>query len=217
MLLYATEFPTRSDASIEKFLAVCHKWLTGSPHYPFKSLSPFDAGDGEVGDFSREGHELRVAVLEEEGGRRAGVRHSWIEAARRAWTTEVVASEDAEGLWVAVNVTCDVLEPGATPPAPKKPYIIKQLFAELGGGSDGGIAVRDTAHHLRETEVDHAVTLLTGQAANRLPVVYVSCDFTGYPEVDVDHLARLLGGMAHVVVEPSRSFSVHLGRRVGGD
>jgi hypothetical protein len=216
MLLYATEFPARSDATIEEFLSVCHKWLTGSQHYPFKSLLAVTAPDGDVQDLSREGHELRVAVIEEEADRRAGVRHSWTEAARRVWTTEVVAAEDAEGLWISVTVSCDVLEPGASPPVPKKPYLIKQLFAELGGGTDGGFTIRDAPHHLVETDIDRAVAFLTGESPNRLPIVYVSRDFTGYPEIDVDHLARLLGGIAHVVVEPSRSFSVFLGRRVGG-
>lgn len=216
MLVYATEFPARPEATVEQFLSLCHKWLSGSPHYPFKDLPPFNASDGDVQDLSRDGHELRVAVIEEEAERRAGIRHSWTEDRRRTWTTEVLAAEDAEGLWIAVNVHCDVLEAGATPPAPKKPYIIKQLFAELGGGNDGGLAVKDTPHHFDETDVERAVAFHLGRSINKLPIVYVSRDFTGYPQVDVDYLARSLGGLAHVVVEPSRSFSVFLGRRVGG-
>ena len=216
MLLYATEFPARSGATLANFLTVCRTWLVGSPHYPFKTLPEFAPTDGEILDLSRDGHDLRVGLIEEEAQNRAGLRHVWTESARRTWTTEVIASEDADGLWVSVNVGCDVLEPGATPPIPKKPYIIKRLFEQLGGGNDGGPSVRDSPTHLQETDIDRAVALLTGTLSNTLPVVYVSSDFTGHPEVDVDHLARLLGGLAHVLVEPSRRFSIQVGRRVGG-
>src|SRR5215208_5542753 len=115
MLLYATEFPARSGATVNEFLSVCHTWLTGSPHYPFKDLPTFLAPDDDVVDLSRDDHELYIAAIREEAQHRAGVRHVWIEAARRTWSTEVVASEDAEGLWVSINVGCDVLEPGAAP------------------------------------------------------------------------------------------------------
>jgi hypothetical protein len=134
MLVYTTEFPTRPGTTIEDFFSVCQNWLAGSPHYPFKALSQIVVPSDELSDYSRDGHQLHVAVINEEARRRAGLRHSWTEAARQIWASEIIASEDADGLWISVSLTCEMLIPGAKPPVPRKPYVIKQLFSELGGG-----------------------------------------------------------------------------------
>jgi hypothetical protein len=52
--------------------------------------------------------------------------------------------------------------------------------------------------------------LIAGESGCRLPIVYVSAGFHGTYKVDVERLASDLEGMAHVVVEPNRAFSVRL-------
>jgi hypothetical protein len=112
-------------------------------------------------------------------------------------------------------VFCEVLNLGETPPIPKKPYLIKQLLKDVGGGDDSGLQVRDTPISLRDEQLDLAVDIVTGRLENVLPVAYVSLDFGNYPTLDVDELARRLGGLAHVAVEPHRHFSVQVARRAG--
>ncbi len=52
--------------------------------------------------------------------------------------------------------------------------------------------------------------LLNADADNYLPIVYVSCCFDGKLAIEPAPLARALGGMAHVLVEPNRPFSRRL-------
>lgn len=76
MILYATEFPTKSGTSIQRFLTICAQWLSGSQWYPFKDLGDIEFPEDEIVDLSRAGHDLHVAGLVEAAGRRAGVRHA---------------------------------------------------------------------------------------------------------------------------------------------
>lgn len=59
-----------------------------------------------------------------------------------------------------------------------------------------------------------ATRLLNADADAYLPVIYVSRDFDDSLIVNPEPLARNLGGMAHVIVEPNREFSKRLQRDV---
>jgi len=216
MIVYATEFPARRGKNLQDVLATAREWLAGSPNQPVRNLPLFTVPSDEVIDLSKDGHQLYVGAVSEQARHLAGVRDAWIELGRQRWVTEIVASQDAEALWVSIRLFCDMLLPGAKPPVPKKPHIVKQLFSAVGGGDDGGIVVEDKPHFLKGSDLDFAVAIISGTLKNHLPIAYVSCDFTGRPSVDVDHAAKRLSGLAHVVVEPNRYFSTQLGRRVRG-
>jgi hypothetical protein len=62
-----------------------------------------------------------------------------------------------------------------------------------------------------------AARLIAGRAGSRLPIVYVSAGFQSSHILDGDRLANELAGMAHVVVEPNRPFSLRLKLEVGSE
>lgn len=83
-------------------------------------------------------------------------------------------------------------------------------MTRLGGGEDGEIKVQAIPLRLTNSDIPLAARCMSGQAGCRLPLVYVSARFQGGYLVNVDSLAEALAGMAHVVVEPNRPFSVRL-------
>jgi hypothetical protein len=72
------------------------------------------------------------------------------------------------------------------------------------------LRVGSVPFRLKDTDIDLAARLIAGRSGCRLPIVYVSAGFQGNYIVDSDRLASDLGGMAHVVVEPNRPFSLRL-------
>jgi len=66
-------------------------------------------------------------------------------------------------------------------------------------------------------DVELAANLIRGTAGCRLPIVYVSAGFLGRYLVDGVKLASDLSGMAHVVVEPNRPFSLRLRLEVASE
>jgi hypothetical protein len=95
------------------------------------------------------------------------------------------------------------------PPA-KKPILVRVLLDQLGGSGDGILSVSSTPFRFENVDVDIAAQLILGRAGCRLPVVYVSAGFGGMYHIDSARLARDLCGIAHVVVEPNRAFSLRL-------
>ncbi|UCZ56249.1 hypothetical protein LGV61_11030 [Desulfurispirillum indicum] len=66
-------------------------------------------------------------------------------------------------------------------------------------------------------DIEFAENLLRAKSDATMPIVYVSAGNDNRLFVDVARVAKSLAGMAHVVVEPSRSFSFKLMRKVSGE
>lgn len=215
MLVWATEFPVANGNHCGDVLGVAKGCLASSPHSSWRVDSFGDDPINETIRIDRDGQVVTLGCADFESSHWAGLRHQWVENGEREWTTEIVGYESEHGVLVSVRLDCNLLLPGLTLPVPKKPYFVKRLLEDLGGGSDAGLTVGDTPHRLAETDVENAASLVRGTSGTRLPVVYVSAGRFRQPFVDVDDLSRWLGGMAHVVVEPSRYFSFALARNAG--
>ena len=189
--------------------------LASSPHTPWQINSFGDEPSDDTERLELEGQVVRIWCATSNNERIAGLQHVWIEDAEREWATEVVGYEAGGSTIVSVRLDCNLLRPGLQLPAPKKPYVVRRLLEDLGGGNDGGLMVQDSPHHLTEIDVDDAARLVLGRTGVRLPIVYVSVGRSRHPFVNVQTLAPWLGGMAHVVVEPSRYFSFALARTHG--
>lgn len=214
MLVWASEFPVGEEQQIDDLIVLAVKWLTGSPHHPWKT----DDIDWAVEDGTSiqrlDGQLVQVARAKSEAEDWGGLRHVWIEDEEREWATSIVGRDSPDGMHISVRLECENLVPGLDLPDPNKPYVVKQIFEQLGGGRDGGLRVSDEPIFLEEDEVDRAANYMLGETTNSLPVVYVSAGWDGSPSIDPEELARWLSGLAHVMVEPSRSFSIALASKV---
>ncbi len=214
MLVWATEIPIQSGRTVSDLLSLSKRWIYGSPHNSWKASDFSDEPDGEFVDYTQEKESIRVIKFSENDTKWAGLRHIWSEGAERQWAAEIVGRERSSELLVSVQLHCDLYHPNHVKPKPRKPYIIRQLLEQLGGGLDGGLIVSDQPIVLAEAEVDRAVALITGESDNHLPVVYASATWEHQPAIDAYRLAQWTSGLAHVVVEPSRFFSFALARNV---
>lgn len=137
MLVFASEFPASAAKTLSDLFRVCHTWLTGSPHYGLQGMPEFTPPPDDIVESSSGQHRVWIGMIEEKQRTLGGVRHLWIEEDTREWITEVVGVESSDGLWISVNIFCHLLVAGSRRPNANKPYVIKQLFNSLGGGTDG--------------------------------------------------------------------------------
>lgn len=114
------------------------------------------------------------------------------------------------GSWIGIQVFRQSSSPTVKLPRAKTPIVIRKLLDEFGEFTDGVLPVSDKPHELKHVDVDTAAQLILGKGRCHLPVVYVSAGFHGDHGVNFRDLARDLAGMAHVVVEPNREFSLRL-------
>ena len=209
MLSFATEIPVAKDNTSEEFLQAVKDWVLGSPH---TSLTENDVSRiGSLGQWSASKGNETVSTLRTTRDQTdsAAVRYKRIDAGLE-WTTTVTFSRTERDAWVAIRVFCESTHPATRLPPAKKPVLVRTLLQALGGGQDGELQTGTSAHVLANTEIDKAARIITGDAQCRLPIVYVSATFHGGHVLDTNRLASDLAGMAHVVVEPNRPFSLRL-------
>ena len=215
MLTWATEFPIEKGGA-DDVLRIAKHALETSPFTPWRVGDlPYATQDElivtELGE-----HRVTLGTARaDDGGIIAGSQHHWIEREEREWTTEVLACQNGSTTLAAVRVECNLLRPGPDVPVAKKPYVVKRLIQELGGAVDAGFKVTDYPHRLAESDVARAANVVLGSISARLPFVYVSVGKNRRPHIDTDELSSWLGGMAHVIVEPSRYFAFALARNTG--
>ncbi len=213
MLSFACEFPVQ-DSDTSAFIDAVRRWLEGSPHTALKredldKILPQGHSSCAAGN-----ERLEALIASDDGNSTAGFRHTAINGAIE-WRTTVVFSRSADDCWIGVRTARESAKAISSLPRGKKPLLVRTLLAELGGGLDAELYCQDEPHYLKANDLGMAARLLNGDSDNYLPVIYVSCGFTGNPLVRAEPLAKVLGGMAHVLVEPDRAFSRALQPDVG--
>lgn len=209
MLSFATEFPVETTRTSGDFLVAVREWLLGSPHTAFEEsdLSEIDAKD----EFSAKKLNELIEALKYEatGSDMAAIRYTKLDRGLE-WVSTIVFSRGQPASWIGIRTTCESQHPSARLPVARKPVFVQTFLTRLGGGADGEIKVQAIPLRLANSDIPLATRCMSGRAGCRLPLVYVSARFQGGHIVNVDSLAEALAGMAHVLVEPNRAFSVRL-------
>jgi len=228
---FATEFPIEKFNNSAAFVAEVVAWLRGTTYSTVLNSTNDGAVQNENAHLKAEsGEELRLRELKgREGLQAIGFRHDLPDDRGRLWRTECVlkhADELHEQNIIRFRTQCLAITPGAHLDIPRKPYLIKSLLNSGMGGLDDAFLVTDKPHYLDESEdgIEAARKAVVGQATRRLPVIYISSSDSGgwaFSRTEIEKLAYDVGGVAHVVVEPSRKFSIQLrdasaGRNVYG-
>lgn len=214
MIVWSTQIPVVPSKTLDDLATLCTKWITGSPHANWTpELVPVASADAIV-TADHAGQRISVARAGAGDNQYFGFRHHWRDENQREWTTDVIGWHCGSRFLVGVHLSCQTAGVGVRVSDAKKPYIVRQILEELGGDLDGAFQVSSKPRILGEAEIDVARKILTGEARHYLPVVYVSSTWRNVPALDAAGLAHWTSGMAHVVVEPSRSFSFVLAKRV---
>lgn len=231
MLPFSTEFPLKPASSRAAFVAEVIAWLQGTSYSTVLALGAEAELDGENAHLrSPTGEELRLRELRDgDDWSAVGFRHDFPDEEGRLWRTEGVlkrsAGVGAQEL-VRLRTQCFARTPGAHLESPRKPYLVKSLLKNGWGGNDNLLSISDQPFWLKENKksLETAKAITLGEATRWLPILYISASDNNrwiLNRREIEKLAYDLGGVAHVVVEPNRAFSLRLrnesdGRNVYG-
>ncbi len=206
---FATEFPVSSKCRSSDFLASIREWILGSPHTQFHEGELKGLGDQDRWSTHNSIERLEVLRFSLNYDESVAIRYTKSQRGL-AWITTAVFSRDQDSSWVGIRTYCESQRPTTRLPVTKKPVLVRVLLNNLGGDYDGSLLVGKSPLFLDNIDIDIAARCISGSTGSRLPIVYVSSSFQGGHLVNVEPLAKNLAGMAHVVVEPNRPFSLRL-------
>lgn len=225
MTHFVTEFPVDSGFDRARFVAEVQAWLKGNPNSSIGSDEAIFELDSDSGQFIGNNDEsLSFRHLATGDMDAVGFRHDIHDDQGRTWRTEAVLLKNPDNIPSVVlrlRTQCRARWLGANLLDPKKPFLINALLNYNWGGLDGEFTVSGEPIWLSDDNsgLEVAVSILTGRGIKYLPAIYLSTKNDNYTVVDKEQIERLayrLGGMAHVLVEPSRSFSFKLKAATGG-
>ncbi|MEM7051999.1 MAG: hypothetical protein AAF604_20190 [Acidobacteriota bacterium] len=209
MIVFSSEFPITTHRRPKEFLQSIQKWILGSPHTSLNKSIFKEINSSKSWSLTENNETIEYIRAESSTRQITSIRYTKISDEVK-WTTTASLSIEHDS-WIGVRTFCESTNPGRNLPPVKKPIIIKNLLADFGGGKDGILPVQTTPHRLNNVDIDIAILLIAGGSKCYLPIVYLSAPFRSSDEhINPNTLSQDLSGMAHVVVEPNREFSIRL-------
>ncbi len=212
MIMYSSEFPLLPEKSINDVLACAWDWIIKSPHTEIAKDKKIPSIEHGIHSFNVNNESVMIGIGSTKNLGIGGIKYSRVEDTGLIWTTTIVSRVANGENFVSIQVLCESLKPTVILPSPSKPRIFRKLILDLGGGMDGQIPVTDRPYWLDDGEENIAAALINGVAKNKLPIIYVSCARDNYHALNPKSLASTTSGLAHVIVEPTRRFSLALRR-----
>lgn len=214
MSIFATEIPISSRIDRGRFAAQAIAWVKGMPTSSlFERDSGLEKFDGEAKVSAPNGESLILRECSLENGFCIGARHEIPDDEGRLWRSEVILTSMAGQSALRARTQCILAKANARVQVPRKPYFLKMVIDDGWAEADGGLLVNAKPKALLFNELDLAGRFILGDFDSFLPVIYVSRSGVGekgISESKIESISFRLGGIAHVVVEPSREFSKQL-------
>lgn len=208
-ILFSTQFPIEPRASLDDLLETGKKWVYDSPNNPFEKEEIEFLG--LHGDISKKGlYSLELGRVENDDSSLLGLKYVTPDRKDTIWTTYVIGVNERNKNWVSITVDYNSSKAGSRIPNVKKPYLIKLLLEDIGGGMDGDFFIGDKPFFPKEGDELFVADMLLGGVDSVMPIVYMSRDNNNLLSMNPEVLARRLSGISNVLVEPSREFSFNL-------
>jgi len=206
--IYSAVFPVNSKKTLNDLAGVVADWIAGSPH---RYIRRNELSGIAVDGFAFEKGHVKINTawydLQNDAGGQGIMGIRMVEQKQgAARTSDIVGNIANDRFNVVFTHDYAATTPSGTYGKILKPRIINDVIRALGGGYDGlDLGVKTTPHWITDDDLPFVADILRNKSENKLPVVYVSRYRQDITVVNPNDLAFLLGGIAHVIVEPSPS------------
>lgn len=214
MARFATEFPVSLEMNQDKFCTFIKEWLIKSKNSKFtKDLFQnnlfFEINKTNKWELGHE--ELSYTSVKKENF--SGITIQYIKHETNiTFITELTFTEAQNQKWISCQITNSAKKANISLPDIKKPHIINQIISNSLGGKLG-MDIKEEPYYFKNEDIDLAAELINGDLDCRLPIIYISVYKNKkylLSKNSIAELAKELSGIAHVVVEPNRDFSLEL-------
>jgi hypothetical protein len=214
-----TRFPTAPETTSEQVFTIMAEWVAKNRNFRNALRDP-EVLENLVKEPDYAVQEDRNNFIEKVTAEDSGLiysslnlNHSGVDS-NELWRTRMSfkASFGANQGEIAISTEHGSLVWNHRNIRPNKPGFVNMLLKGLPRAYDGWMPIWIEAHPLQNEDEIFLADFINGTTSeNFLPIVYVSrTNQDRKPIVDPDALAKKVAGLAHVVVEPTPSFSRRL-------
>jgi len=209
-------FPLNSSTSSKEVFQECINWILDSPFTDFAEEELRKLSNEEDFKYSLNQEVVEYSRSETSSFFVSSFRYTK-HTANTSWITEISTRTEPDQHWISVKASIVTSTASDATLEVKKPLIVIRLIDRFGGGHDGDIPITVTPITLDESALSLKIAkaVINGDSSCSLPIVYISANSANKHSIIPERIARKLCGMAHVVVEPSRTFSHTLRQDVG--
>ena len=208
MDVFISKIALKEEITKKEIYSVIKTWLENGPNY--KMILAYNENDETyfAQGITKNGS-LKLAIVSTylNSSDIFGCHFENIEE-NNCWVTDCIHVKNDKNNIFTVKLSCKTKSYSKFPKV-HKPYLIK-LLMEKGYCQDNDLfPITDKPIRLKKDQLKYCADIMLGKIETTLPVVYVSMDICREElyAVDVDKLAQLLSGLAHVIVEPDYDFS----------
>ena len=216
--LFSTQFPLALESELENILDIGKTWINDSQYTRLNKEEVSSLRNH--GDFSKNnGFYVEIGKIFSDDYSSVGIKYVTPSGENDNWQTIVIGTKSPAECRVSVTVDYETGQERISLPIAKKPHIIGALLDNLGGGRDGSLTVTETPTYLPDDkDIAPLISdILLGETDSIMPIVYVSRDSQNLTQINNERLSRLLSGIAHVMIEPSRDFSFKMREYMWGN
>lgn len=213
--IFTSYFPVDLKGSIDDLARICAEWIAGSPHNEIKTSDLQDIGNDEFKFATKKDAITTIRFVGDFGGENISLWGLQYDNStdQGAYTTEVMGARDQKSFEISVSVSYSTSKIGSKAEEIRKPRVINDIIKGLDGNYDGNsFVVKAEPHWIDSMDVDFVAEAILNKSNNVLPIVYISRNVNNWSPVNPGEIAVLLGGMAHVIVEPNLEFSHQISR-----
>jgi len=212
--IYSTVFPVSKGRVVEDLAQTTKTWIAGSPH---RKINEEELADIAQDGFRFEGDDFEIQTARHENGELLYGTRLIEKSTSAIRTTDIVGCKTDSLFDVSISHNYETIKIGEAVQGMSKPRIVNDIITDLGGAFDGRtLRVQKSPYMISEDDLEFVAEVVNNSSDNKLPVVYLSKERDKYLLADPNRLAFKLGGMAHVLVEPSKDFSHNLRRATNG-
>ena len=210
MDIFFTKLALKQGIKTEQFVDLIKRWIINSPIYNIKNIKYNCEYDLITENFGL----YRLTFLRinlNECGDVCAVRFINQEE-DNTWFTDIIFVKNTKSSFISIKLSCTSEKFSPQLPQWHTPYIVKILIESKLCAEKEHFPISKSPIYLQDIHIPKCIELFTKGLDSSLPIVYVSYDQYNpqHYSVSCQRLAAAVSGFAHVVVEPSKEFSLSL-------
>lgn len=209
MDIFVTRIRLQNQVTKENIWELVCEWLKKSPHYNITSIDKYYFDEVFSQDFGCTRIDVLNYTLNNQNNFACRFKNN---EENNTWITDIIFTDFGDKKEISIRLACENTVYSSDLPKQHKPHFIKLLFEHNYCYQDDVLPTIADPIFIKQDDLQLCAEIIRGERPTLLPVVYISYDSHNNKHYSVNPqvTAKSLSGIAHVLIEPDKDFSLAL-------